>query len=224
MERKAKTVGTFPVTAVLIGLLILPACYTFRPVDLADLRPGEEVQLVLSGPATRGIAPTAMMGETLVQGDLEGVSDDSVSVSVWIGQAYRGTPFEPVRQAYSFPRIELVRVERRSLSKPRTALTTLGILAGIYVLIDRVIFLEDPNPGDPDQPHKDILQRCPQRQLLLQLEPRRVCQGVKDKEEEGAPEHAADHPVVQRPRHFADAQPDDRGIEARLALVSVPVE
>jgi hypothetical protein len=116
-----------------------------------EAAPGEEIQLVLSGPASSGITPAAMMGETRVMGDLVGVSEDSVAVSVWIGQAYRGTPFEPAHQTYSFPRVELVRMERRQISKTRTALTAVGVLAGIYVLIDRLDFLEDPNPGPPGE-------------------------------------------------------------------------
>jgi hypothetical protein len=136
-----------------LGLLwILPGCFTFQAIDPGQVTPGEEVQLVLSGPGTRGFVPSALMGETRVQGDLVGVTDDSVAVSVWIGEAYRGTPFEPVHQTYSFPRVELVRLERRQISKPRTILTTVGVLATIYVMIDRLGYLENPNSAPTDGP------------------------------------------------------------------------
>ncbi len=137
--------------AALTLLWILPGCYTFQAINPLDAAPGEEIRLVLAGPRTGGLAPSFLRGETLVQGNLVGVSDDSVGVSVWIGAAYRGTPFEPVHQTYSFPRVELVQMERRQLSRVRTALTTAGVLAGIYVLIDRLGYFENPNPGPGDE-------------------------------------------------------------------------
>jgi hypothetical protein len=139
----------------------LAGCYTFRPVDPFEAIPGEEIRLVLNESALPGLAPSALLGETSVQGDLVGVSDDSISVSIWIGQAYRGTPFEAAHQDYAFPRTEVIRLERRRLSRTRTALTTVGVLAGIYILIDRLDFLEDPNPDfdddDPEPPDIPLL-------------------------------------------------------------------
>ena len=118
---------------------ILAGCYTFQPIDPLQAIPGEQVQLVLSGPTTRGTVLSPLRGETFVQGNLVGVSNDSVSVSLWIGEAYRGTPFEPVHQTYAFPRVELVRMERRQISRVRTALTTVGVLAGTALPVGEII-------------------------------------------------------------------------------------
>lgn len=156
MRMATLSAGLVRATAVFAVSLTLPACYTFAAIDPLAVSPGEQVQLVLSGSSARGILPATLLGETFVQGDLVGISDDSISVSVWIGEAYRGTPFESVHQAFTFPRVELVRLESRRLSKPRTALTTLGILGGIYLFIDRMGYLENPNPdsngGTPPPP------------------------------------------------------------------------
>jgi hypothetical protein len=133
----------------------LSSCYTFQPVSPGDMTPGDEVRLVIARRATSSITPSVMLGETTIVGDLVDVSEDSLAVSVWIGQAYRGTPFEPVHQTYTFPNVDVVRTDRRKFSSRRTALAAAGILAGIYLMIETVEFLQDPNPrrdSDPDEP------------------------------------------------------------------------
>lgn len=146
MRMATVSAGLVRATAVIAASLTLPACYTFRAIDPLVVSPGEQVQLLISGSSATGVTRATLMGETFVEGNLVGISDDSISVSVWIGEAYRGTPFESVHQVYTVPRVDLVRLESRQLSKPRTALTILGILGGIYLFIDRMGFLEDPNP------------------------------------------------------------------------------
>ena len=159
MRRAILSAGLFRGATLLAVIPALTACYTFYPVDPEGVSPGDRIQLVLSGPATRSVPPAAMMGETLVQGNFMDMTEDSISVAVWIGEAYRVTPFEPVHQSYTFPRAELIRLESQQLSKSRTAFTAVGILAVIYVMIDRLELFEDPNPWEngerpppPDSP------------------------------------------------------------------------
>lgn len=131
-------------------LIVLPACFRYVPLDAGMVQPGEDVRLVVSYDAQQGSSNRTALPAQSVEGQLVRAGDDSVAVSVWIGRDYRGTPFESTYQTFTVPRRDVLRIERRQLSKWRTGLVAVGAAVGIAVLVDRMGLIEDPNP--PDDP------------------------------------------------------------------------
>lgn len=147
---RAGTVFRFAVLPVLIAL---PACFTYVPLDPKTVPFGEDVRLVVSNDMFRESTILATRNDQAVEGELVRATDDSVGVSVWIGRDYKGTPFESTYQTFTVARRDVVRLERRRLSKWRTGLTALAAVVGIAVLIDRVGLTANPNPPEnPDPP------------------------------------------------------------------------
>jgi hypothetical protein len=135
-------------------------CYGYRATELPSLVPGEEVRVELNEAEYRRVAPgAALVGANRLEGRFAGLTEDSLLLSVWIGEAYRGTPFESAYQDVPIPRSDVARVENRQLSRTRTALVSVGVAALIAVLIDSVGLVEIfgggrggdlPGPPEPD--------------------------------------------------------------------------
>lgn len=145
--------GRFPAAgALLLGVLTASTgCFGYYATSPEQVEPGEEIRVAIDDDAIRRVSPTALMeGQPKVEGDLVAMTPDSVALSVWIGQAYRGTPFFAAHQTVTVPREQVVAVERRRLSKTRTALAAAGVVAGVVYLISQTDFLADPNPREVD--------------------------------------------------------------------------
>jgi hypothetical protein len=121
-------------------------------VPPAAVRDGENVQVRISEPAaTRLVSEFGMFtGELEGQFAQEGL--DSVSVSVLISRDYRGMSLDQVRQRLFLGRSEVIEVRRRQLSRVRTAIAAVGVLAGFAGLVAAVVQEGDPNPHDDDPP------------------------------------------------------------------------
>lgn len=160
-SRRASSSRAVPFVVLLPALMTLPACYAYVPLDPSAVAPGEEVRLVVSYETLRSSSPLAPLRSESVEGRFVNAGDDSLGVSVWIGRAYRGTPFETVYETFTVPRRDVVRIERRQLSKWRTGLVALAAVVGIGVLADRVGLIESSNPpndgGNPPGPPTGIL-------------------------------------------------------------------
>jgi hypothetical protein len=139
-----------------------PGCYRYAPVELPSLEPDAEVRLTLNDDGSHSVLPGAYAtGRRTVEGRFTSSSQDSVVINVWIGEAYRGTPFEPTYQRVAISRHNVVAVEDRQLSKARTALVAAGVVAVIVTLIDRLgvlpIFGDDGDPGPIPPPGSEGL-------------------------------------------------------------------
>ncbi|HEX7051775.1 MAG TPA: hypothetical protein VF188_16335 [Longimicrobiales bacterium] len=131
-----------------------PACYSYHPAELAHVQPGEQVRVVLEDAGYRRIAPAAAAdAEPRLEGRFQGATADSLALSIWIGQAYRGTPFQTAHQTVQLPRDEVIRIERREISTLRTALTAAGVVGVLAYLIANITSSpEAPIPGGEPPP------------------------------------------------------------------------
>lgn len=140
---------------LLAGMLTSQGCYMYRAAAVTELERGEEVRVTLSEQASRAALPGAP-GARRVEGRFTEATPDSLTISVWIGAAYRGTPFESTYQQVALPRLEVVAVEDRQLSKSRTGLIALGVAAIIVTMVDRLgiypIFTGDGSGDLPTPP------------------------------------------------------------------------
>jgi hypothetical protein len=135
------------------------ACYSYHTAQLPNIQPGEEIRLSLEEEGFRRVVPGAGQNAApRVEGRLAGVTNDSVTVRVWIGEAYQGTPFYSTYQNLTLSLEQVRSVEHRTLSRRRTALVAGGALVLIGVLIESIGFTDlfgdggggtIPQPPDP---------------------------------------------------------------------------
>jgi hypothetical protein len=122
-------------------------CYGYFNSAPETIQPGEQVRVVLSDGVRHRIASAAMQRESMLEGDLVGLTPDSAALAVWIGQSFRGTQFETAHQTVTLPREQIAIFQRRELSEWRTVAVTGALLGLAIALIREVGFKEDPNPG-----------------------------------------------------------------------------
>jgi hypothetical protein len=148
--------------AALPVLFASQGCYSYHVTQLPALTPGEQVRLEL-GNQGQGTLPENL-GRRRFEGRLARLTQDSVIVSIWIGEAYAGTPFESTYQDLVLPRVAVARVENRQIDKVRTALLGVGTVAVIAYLI-RSVGAFDIFAGrgseDPPTPPDGLLRRDP---------------------------------------------------------------
>jgi hypothetical protein len=145
-------------TPLLLALLA-PACFRYQAVDLGAVSPQEEVRVLLTDEAAVRLALNYGAINKRLEGQLAPAASDSLMLAVWIGRNYVGTSFENARQRLSLGRGEIMEVRRRTFSPARTAIVTAGVIGVIGIIIDRIGFLENPNPlpggGRGDVPDQD---------------------------------------------------------------------
>jgi hypothetical protein len=158
-----------PRQVVLSLLLVLAAgqgCYRYHAVQLPGLETGEDVRIELRQAEYRRIAPgSAFGGPGRMKGRFGGVRQDSLVLSVWIGEGYQGTPFASAFQDLVIPLADVVAVENRQLSKGRTGVVAAGVVALAAVLIDSVGLVEifgsggGEGPPQPPEPEGSVIGR-----------------------------------------------------------------
>ena len=143
----------------LLGILATSqGCFSYTVTELPGIRPQEEIRVELEDRGYRRIAPGANPNDRpRLEGRLARVDSDSLTVSVWIGEPYLGTPFQSTYQDIVIPLEHVRLVETRRLSRKRTALTAAGAVAVIAFLIDSIGFVDilgDGGVGEvpPDPP------------------------------------------------------------------------
>jgi hypothetical protein len=139
---------------LLVSLALQQGCYTYRATDVGTVEPAEEVRVTLTDRGSSIVLPgSSAVGERTVEGRFVELTPDSLVISVWIGEAYRGTPFESTYQRLPIARGDVVAVEDRQLSKARTAIVAAGGLALIVTLIDQLgVFPVFSGGGDGPPP------------------------------------------------------------------------
>jgi len=145
---------------MLLALVAGQGCYTYHTTQLSDVQPGEEIRVEIEERGFRVAAPGATREATpRLEGRFGGMTTDSLTLQVWIGEAYQGTPFYSTHQNLMLPLEQVLRVENRQLSRTRTALVTAGVGVLIAVLIDSVGWIDvfgigddggPPQPPDPE--------------------------------------------------------------------------
>jgi len=123
---------------VLFGLPTLAACYTYVPVVGETPSPGEQLRVRLSQEQT--IRLSEMTGQTIrtLDGRLFRAEPDSLILDVGWGAIYAGTMFEGRRDTLAFHVQDLVEVDRRELSRGRTALVSAGLVAAMVMIVTSI--------------------------------------------------------------------------------------
>jgi hypothetical protein len=134
-------------------LPLLAACYTYAPIETANVHPGAGVRARVSGSAVDRLAP--LLGTSnprLVSGRLVDTRADTLILEVpTVMQALVGSSVETLHQRVSIPRSELVELEMRRLDRFRTA----AVVGGAAIVIAAVVIGalgDDPGYGGPPGP------------------------------------------------------------------------
>lgn len=138
--------------ALLLAGLMTSGCYKYVPVDPAGVKPNEEVRVRITEPAATRLVRDFGAYTSQLEGQFAPQGSDSVSVSVLIGRAAGTLTLESTRQTLFLGRSEVVQVQRRELSRSRTALATAGILAVFALVVNSVVQIGDENPSGEEPP------------------------------------------------------------------------
>ena len=154
------------VSMLSIGL-VASGCYKYVPVQVATVNPQEDVRVLVTESAAARLSRDLGTYTTSLEGRVGQEAHDSVSVSVTVTRAYRGRQIESGRQTMFLGAGEVVEVHRRQLSRTRTVLAGVGVVAGFALLANSVVQWMDPNPssdeGPPPPPAPSIGFRIPIR-------------------------------------------------------------
>lgn len=133
--------------AVLLLAGLISGCYRYQPVQLGTVTPHENVRIHITEAAAARLVPEFGRYAVELDGQFAPEAHDSVSVAVTIGREYRGAAMESERQTLFLGRSEVVAVQRRQLSRPRTVLASTGLLVAFGLLVQTVVQWSDPNPS-----------------------------------------------------------------------------
>lgn len=121
--------------AVLLATTTGPGCYQYRPVTDARLPVGASVRVTLTPTGQERLASTVGGGVDAVEGDVVAAADDgTLTVRVVRLLTVARVPMSWSGAAVAIPVEGAASVERRELSRRRTALLVGGVVLGAAVL------------------------------------------------------------------------------------------
>jgi hypothetical protein len=143
--------GWLPLTA--LAASSLTGCIQYTRVDATTVSPEEEVRVRVTRDAAIRVGPHLGTISENLEGRLAPFGDDSVALAVWIGKNYVGSPFENAHTRVALTPQEIVEVRRRKISVMRTAILGAGMLVGTALLVNGVVFADNPNSNPDDRPY-----------------------------------------------------------------------
>ena len=132
--------------------LVSAGCYRYVAADVATVDPQEDVRIVVTEQAAARLSPDLGMYTTSLNGRLREEAHDSLSISVPVTRAYQGRLLESGWQTLFLGRTEVLRVQRRELSRTRTVAAGVGAVAVLALVVNTVVQWIDPNPGTEESP------------------------------------------------------------------------
>jgi len=138
--------------AVLLAGLIAAGCYRHVPVELAAVRPNEEVQVRVTEDAAARLVRELGTYTTKLDGRVARVPSDSVSVSVAINRQLQGMALEESRQTIFLGPSEVAQVRLRQFSRSRTVMVGVGAVVGFAIAAATIKQIIDPNPNTVELP------------------------------------------------------------------------
>jgi hypothetical protein len=124
-----------PRAPVLLAALLLCGCYQYFPVAPDAIPPDQELRVFLSRRALAELPEGIPTSTNYVEGRLVRATADSLLLMVPVSRTVDGPGARDLRQNVYVPKLEVVDVQRRHLSRPRTALTLLGGVAAGLILV-----------------------------------------------------------------------------------------
>ena len=143
--------GARSLVAVSIAILS-SSCHKYVPVQVAAVDPQEEVRIVVTEAAAARLSRDLGLYTTSLQGRLRQEPPDSISIAVPVTRVYQGRLLDSGRQVLFLGRSEVVRVDRREISRSRTVAAGVGAVAVFALIVNSVVQWLDPNPSTEEPP------------------------------------------------------------------------
>ena len=132
--------------------LVSAGCHRYAPAEVATVDPLASVRVIITEPAARRLSSDLGVFTTSLEGRLRQEAHDSVSIAVPVTRVYQGRTVDSGWQTLFLARAEVVRVERRELSRGRTIALGVGVAAAFALLVNNVVQWLDPNPSGEETP------------------------------------------------------------------------
>jgi hypothetical protein len=120
---------------VALGVVLGSACYTFEPVGVEALGPGNGVRARLTPAGAQLLGELTGDPSNVLEGAFVSGQPDRLRFALWRSDLAR-PGFRPGQVEIELPRGDVVEVERKRLSRLRTGLLSAGLVGGLLLLID----------------------------------------------------------------------------------------
>lgn len=142
-----------PAVVLALAMVVLSGCHSYRPMLESDPVPGDRVRVRLSSEAASDVSRLVNSPVASVSGTVMAVQTDSLTLNASWGAIFAGTRFAARRDTLTFERTDLLQIERRELSRGRSAVV-LGALAAMAIALYRTFGgggdpSSLPEPGNP---------------------------------------------------------------------------
>ena len=124
--------------ALLIPLLAL-ACHRYEPVTAATVARGSNVAVSLTDYGTANLGRLLGMGVGTVEGSLLAVSDSAYTLSVQVVRQRNGVETFWRGEQVAIPRVDVAEIRQRRLSRGKSALATVAVLAAAFGAVETFI-------------------------------------------------------------------------------------
>jgi len=119
----------------LVCLLATSGCYTYQRSSPAEVGPGQDIRVRLTGSFADSLGPILMTDDArVVEGAIVERNNGSLMLEVSVNSQLQGIRMETLSQRVLVPTEEMVDVEVKELSKGRTY-GAIGLIVGVGVAI-----------------------------------------------------------------------------------------
>jgi hypothetical protein len=130
----------------------LTGCYSYIPVQPAMIRPGDELRLHLTREGMFDLPDLPAQSGGEVNGKLVSSAGGSFMLRVPVGVQSYGLLARMLDQQVHIAPSQVIQLERRELSRSRTALAVVGGVVGAVAIAKGFGTLGAPNPETPEKP------------------------------------------------------------------------
>ena len=135
-----------------LSVAFLSGCHVYVPTELQAVPAGQEVRVYLTRAAVASLPEEVPVnGSLYLGGRMVDRQADSVVIGIRMGQPAPGVVGQDLRQMVKVGTAQIVDVQRRELSKPRTALAIGGGALAAGLIIGLIFGADDSvDTGDPN--------------------------------------------------------------------------
>jgi hypothetical protein len=123
------------ILVILVGMIV-SGCHTFQPTSIAELTPGQDIRVRVSGAFSDSLSSIVPGDSRSMEGAFVESTETSVFMDVPVTSEYEGMRLQTLSQRIEIPAGELLDIEWKQLSGSRT-----GIAVGTVVALASAIVI-----------------------------------------------------------------------------------
>lgn len=142
-----------------LGALALSGCYSYQPIEVADIQPQMDIRARVSGAQSDQLADVLNSDDRMVEGTVIENGSDEILLEVSTGTAERRGRVETLNQRVRIPTTEVMTVDQKSVDQTKTTLLVGGAVAVAAVAVIAAITAgsSSSTPGTGPGGPQDIL-------------------------------------------------------------------